>query len=312
MTFYDREGADGVRPAELLIFSRGQGARARVWRYATSDADVVLDGLTYKASTLTRSAIHRNQSSGKTSLTITMATGTPFVSEWLVVDPLDALGTTALTLLRVHLADDGSVVSASSDQRVTAFVGTVAGVTLDGAASTVECEGLESILAQSIPRVAIARTCPWSVYGRRCGLNPVSFQRPGTIASVGVATFGGGSDRLGLLGGTPAVTLTMSGGSPVLTTLAADPHHFDGGVLVWVDGTRTVRVHIASADLSLWPTVTALIHTPMPSVAVGAAINVWPGCLKTLNECNLRFSNLAHFGGFPRLPERSPLVEGLR
>lgn len=309
MSFYGREATDGVRAVELVTLARGQGSTARVWRYATGDSDVTLTGITYKASAISRGEIQRNQESGRTTLQLTMATATPFVAEWLARDPLDSRGTTAITILRVHLNDDGAVETSGGQSTGARFLGTVAGLEVDAETTAIACEGLGSLLEQSIPRVPITRTCAWPVFGHRCGLKPGDFDYAATITAVGVISEPGavGSG----LSGSPTVMMTMTGSAPLLLGVDLDVHYFDGGVLTWVDGSRTVRLHIASTDLSAWPAVTAVLYDALPAGAVADAVTLWPGCQKTVDICRDRFANVVHFGGFPRLPERNPLREGL-
>ncbi len=82
-------------------------------------------------------------------------------------------------------------------------------------------------------------------------------------------------------------------------------------MLVWVDGDRTIREHIAVADVSDYPTVILQTYQPLPVTAVGDAVTLIAGDQKTVAVCRDRFANVNHFGGFPRLPERNPLIQGV-
>ncbi len=308
MSFYTREGTDGVRAVELVTLARGQGSTARVWRYATGDSDVTLNGLTYKASAVTRGPIQRSQESGRTTLQLTLATATPFVAEWLDRDPLDARGATSITILRAHLDDAGAVETSGGQSTGARFLGTIVGLEVDSETTSVACEAVGTLLEQSIPRVPITRTCAWPVFGFRCGLNPDDWSYEAEVDAVGTVSDAGIGAALT---GAPTVTLTMTGAAPLLLGVDLDVHYFDAGQLLWVDGARTVRMHIASADLSAWPEVTAVLYEALPAGAVGDAVTLWPGCQKTVDICRDRFANVVHFGGFPRLPERNPLREGL-
>jgi hypothetical protein len=51
------------------------------------------------------------------------------------------------------------------------------------------------------------------------------------------------------------------------------------------------------------------VVTLVDSVAdlvVGATVTLWPGCSRTVNHCQNKFSNLANYGGLPYLPAKNP------
>ncbi len=308
MTFYGREATSGVRVVELVTFTRGQGSTARVWRYCTGDADVTVSGLVYRASTLTRGPIQRNQTSARTNVRVTLATETPFVREWIDTDVLDAPGVAAVTILRAHIADAGTIDTTGGEPTAAIFLGTVTGLSIEQDTTTVECAALGAALETAVPRIPILRSCAWSLYGTQCGEDPVDSAYTATIDDVGsvVGT---------TLANTPTVTLTMDGTLPTVLLdgdTVDDLTYFDTGVLLWIDGTRTVRVHIASADLTAWPEVTLNLFQPLPEASVGDEVTLWAGCTKTVEICHARFANVNRFGGFPRMPDKNPLIQGLK
>lgn len=304
MTFRERESASGVAPVELVTFARGQGAAARVWRYATGDVPVTYLGLVYHPAALTREAIRLDQSSGRTSVTLSIATATPFVAEWLAPGVVPARGVTSVTIMRVHLTAEGTVDGLGSEPTGARFLSEFSGMEIDGDVTRIACDGIGSRLSRPVPRVPITRTCAWSLFDARCALAPTDLQRTGTIAAVGTAA----EPWLG----SPTVTITMAGSVPtILPGPIPDLTFLDGGVLnVTISGVLT-RFHIEKADLSAWPSVVAVLYDAMPSAAIGTSATLWPGCQKTVAVCRDRFNNVPHFGGFPRLPERNPLIKGL-
>jgi hypothetical protein len=321
-TFSTRDATSGVRPVECVTFARGAGAHARVWHYTTADVDVTVNGVTYRASTFTRGPIRRTTETGKTRLELRCAAATPCVADWR--DDPWAPVPTSVSVLRVHVTAAGVPVSPLATAHV--FSGTVEGVVLANGAAEVACAGLATALERELPQVVIAKTCPWALYGPRCGLDPADFQSTAVIAAVGTvggSAFGGP----GLLyGAQPEVTLTMDDPSaPTLNDTYTDPdtgevlpastdaRRFDGGTFLWTDPAtgRDRRTAILTADLAAWPAVTLVLYEAVPAGAVGDAATVWAGCEKTLAVCKGRFANDARFGGFPFLPERSPLVDGL-
>ncbi len=313
MSFLVREGADGTRAVDLITLSRGSGVLARVWRYATLDTDVTVSGLTYRASTMQCGTISREQTSGRATLQITTATATEVVAEWQAVSALDPVGPIGVTVLRAHVTSAGAVET-TGETTWARFLGTVSGMEISGAETVLSCEALANQLAtRTVPRVPILTTCPWAVYGHRCGVNPTSVAESGTVTAVGVAA--PGSPDLGLYGGTPTVTITMATSAPLLLGVDPDLERFNGGVLVWSrttpDGPSVSRIHIMQASVNTWPTLTCVLYTDLGSAAVGQTVSLWPGCQKTIEICFARFNNKARFGGFPGLPDRNPLLRGL-
>jgi hypothetical protein len=50
------------------------------------------------------------------------------------------------------------------------------------------------------------------------------------------------------------------------------------------------------------------LQYPAQGLAVGAAVDMYAGCDRTLNTWHNRFSNAANFGGFPWIPQKNPFA----
>ncbi|GJG88730.1 hypothetical protein tb265_39110 [Gemmatimonadetes bacterium T265] len=306
-------------PVECVTFTRGSGPAGRVWRYATADVDVTLDGVTYRAAALARGAIRRAQESAQTSCTLTLATATPFVQDWLGgrAAPDESAPVIGVTVRRAGLHADGSPAAAGDADAPPdgglVFVGAVAGLEVDGPTATLACESLLDRLERDVPRLSLALTCPWALYDARCGVDPAAVAAPGVLVGLGTAATG---PLAGLA--TVTVALAVPPNPPAAPTiglpLAPDPERFDGGQCVWGGGTAadpTRRTAILQADLSAWPTVVCVVQGPPPLAFPGEAMTLLPACQKTFAVCRDRFGNGRRFGGFDRLPHRNILQVGL-
>lgn len=321
-SFWASEATDGRTPVELYTFTIGSGSQARVWRFAAFTQDVTLRGLVYAASGIRRSDLRRTMETGKTTLELTMPRTTPIVEAWLdesVSPHLDGMTNfasgqfTTLTILRTHLDAAGVVVGTTPDPNgaLTAaiFLGSLVGMTIVGGTATITADSMQSLLDKPVPNIPIQRTCPWGLFDQRCGLDPADFVKTGTITAFTTET--GSVVRNGM----PKITVALAGAG-LLPELNGFPdlEYYNGGTVLWeeeIDG-KTVRrktgIHYAQI-FGLWPNVLLTLETPIPETV--SEVSLWPGDQKSFNVCRYRFENNARFGGFPLIPDRNPMRDGL-
>ena len=120
------------------------------------------------------------------------------------------------------------------------------------------------------------RQCPHLLYGAACGANSSTFRVPGVTASSGT-------------------TLTVS------AVGAFANGYFAGGYVEW-----QVIVGIYERRFIESHTTTSLVLSTRADVALGTAVNVYPGCDHLLATCNSKFANAANFGGLPYIPSKNP------
>lgn len=124
--------------------------------------------------------------------------------------------------------------------------------------------------------------CPWTLFGRGCGLVESSFRRTGTLS---------------LIDGKVVTTAT-----PGITVAPAKYWHrgfirFEGRIIA-----------IRDWDLSD-PTHLYLASQP-PASWVGPTLTFVPGCDKTIETCRARYSNEEKFAGIGyAIPPYNPLLE---
>lgn len=300
------------RAVELITFARARPTGAgRVWRYAVADHDVSVAGVTYRAAVLTRGAIRRGDS-GKESCELEASLELPCLAEWRseggAVAGLAAETPTTVQILRAYVASpgDGSAAAAATSP-APLFLGELAGIELEGSTATLTVNSLRTLFDRAIPRVPIGRQCPWTLYDERCGVDRTAHVWTGTITARGVSESG------------PTLTVTMDAPSlPTTVDGDPDPYRFVGGTLATTPtagadaGKETARVGITGTPLYSWPMLVLALLRDDAAFTVGATVRLAAGCDRYQATCIGRFANGRRFGGFPSLPNRDPMRDGLQ
>lgn len=158
---------------------------------------------------------------------------------------------------------------------VPIFVGEVLSARFTGS----ECQLLVAPawrgLKRQVPALTVQNQCAWMLFSGGCGLDREDFKDVATLTAV--------------------EGLTVSS----TTFDARADGYYVNGWLEAADGERRVIVaHVG-------PVVT--VAGPMPaSFAVSAEVFAFAGCDRTEVTCRVKFNNLVHHLGFPRVPGRNP------
>lgn len=154
-----------------------------------------------------------------------------------------------------------------------------------GRVSTIKCLRTEvdltikselETLNVNIPRNTFQPTCVHSLYDTGCTLNKASF--------TSSASCNGGS------------TTTL-----INTTLTQANGYFDQGVILFTSGANSGLFRTVKSYLNSSGQITVV--KPFPSAPLASdAFNIYPGCDKTKNTCNAKFSNVINFRGYPFIP----------
>jgi hypothetical protein len=162
------------------------------------------------------------------------------------------------------------------------------GLTADSQAgrqsAVLQVDSTISLLNVQMPRNLIQSGCSHILYDAGCTLNKASFRVSGSCSgSPGVLSFN--------------------------TNLTQADHYHDLGVITFTSGannglSRTVRSFAHTSGV-----VTLLL--PLPSApTAGDTFTILPGCDKQQATCSTKFSNLAHFRGFPYVPVPETQYDG--
>lgn len=182
-----------------------------------------------------------------------------------------ALDGAQVELWRVHAPAPGAAIVGG----ILRYAGTVADVDIDEAIAVTVKSALAR-LGAPFPRAVYQPGCDRTLYDAGCGLARASFQNTGT---VGI--------------GSTAKQLNIA-----LSTAKASGF-YTGGELRCVTGlnagaVRTIRTHLGASFNLAYP----LDHLP----AATDAVQLWPGCSRTIADCRDKFANLVRFTGKPFVP----------
>jgi len=128
-------------------------------------------------------------------------------------------------------------------------------------------------LKRRIPPQEYQRRCNHILFDAGCTLDREDFREPATLTFVSGVTV------------RAAEFATLGSG------------WFDSGYLEKGNERRMILRHVGD---------TIELITAMPSLAVGDAVDVFAGCLRTASVCNSKFSNLVNFLGFEFIPQKNP------
>jgi hypothetical protein len=169
------------------------------------------------------------------------------------------------------------------------FTGLIADSQAGRQSAVLQVDSTISLLNVQMPRNLIQSGCSHILYDAGCTLSKATFTSNYTVGS----------------GLTPGA-LTWA------ATASSTDDYFDLGVVKFTSGSnsglsRTVRV---SKNLGGAGTQFTIL-TPLPQApAVGDTFTAVPGCDKQQSTCSTKFSNLAHFRGFPYVPVPETQYDG--
>lgn len=166
---------------------------------------------------------------------------------------------------------------------VELFIGRVATISKIGRTHVeMKLKSPLSLLDIEMPRNTYQPGCQYTLFDQGCGLLKASFTFSGVVFGVVDADLG----------------ITVTGGIP--SPIGADgiPTYSFGRLLFTSGSNNDLQVSIAANDSSIM----GFQYPPIKNIQPGDTFDAWPGCSKTDNTCDLKFSNKIHFRGFPRVP----------
>lgn len=268
MTFTSRElsVADG-RPVRLYEFRRG----AQRWAWCGADRDINVQAIAFKAAAISDDGVRLT---GETTADVLTITGPATLEVAQLYRGAPPSAEVAVTVRDFHHGDPDQAASV----RVV-WVGSIAGVRWpqpDRAA--IACQSLTASMDRPGLRLTWERSCPHTLFDRRCGVDRNAYAVATTVQAM---------DGAGISNG----------------ALAAFPDGtFSGGFVEWPVGggeidRRGVERHVGG-ELQLLGGTQGLV--------LGMTCTVYPGCRQTAEYCQGQFANIDNFGGFRHLPGKSP------
>jgi uncharacterized phage protein (TIGR02218 family) len=238
-----------------------------VWRYAALDVDVVVGSDTYAAETISCDEIVQSGDSLQDEFKIIVPMTLPVVLSYLNSAPT---GTLAVRVRRQHFGISAApVVWVGTLDRVRAVSDASAELICTNALASLESGGL---------RLAWTRTCTHMLFDAECKASRDTFKRVATVSGIA-----------GLV-----VTAAGLAGAPVGV--------LRGGYLEWTTAEGYVERQTIIADNNGSVTLLAAAN----GLTSGMSVTAFFGCPRSAQACSDIFNNLANFGGFPHLPQKSP------
>jgi len=151
--------------------------------------------------------------------------------------------------------------------------GRIVGCTWSGSVARLGSESVFTLFKRAGLRRVYQIGCPHLLYGPACRVHPDAWRFSAIASSVsGPGLRVGGAEGFA-------------------------PGWFTGGMLQH-GGERRMIVGHAGTDIRLIDGIEAL--------APGAAVELWPGCDRSVDTCRTKFGNIANYGGLPFLPAKNP------
>ncbi len=209
MTYNAKAVSDeGMLECSLYEFRHGTD----YYRYTNADRDIVYDGETYTAASITDSGVQQDGSSDGSDLTISIDSSLPVPELFRGTPPSE---TVKLRVRRKCFDDEDAPVywygRVGAMRRIDEVTSELSGI-------------LGTLLGRGGLRLCWTRSCPHVLYGPGCKLNKDDYAVPATVTDVAAGSF-------------DAVEI---GGE--------DATWFDGGFVEWQQGGAVERRMIVSTD----------------------------------------------------------------
>lgn len=275
--------------AELFTFAYAQPVVATA-RFTSFDVPLTVGGYTYSTGLLIkRGGVTTKRGVEVQTLELEIApqidhpsapvlvNGQPFLEacRWGFLDSC------RVTMHKLFMATPGDV----SAGVVPWFQGRVADVQAGRFTAKLMIDSDIALLNVQMPRNIIQTGCVHRLYDAGCALNPASHTAAGTVSAV-------------------------DAGRTYIDTGFTDANgYYDQGIVTFTSGTgigvtRMVKSYTASFGRLKF------IQPLPPGVLPGDTFTVRLGCDKKQSTCSTKFSNIAHFRGFPYVPTPETVYDG--
>lgn len=250
------------RPVEIYTFYRD----FQPFRYTSADRDITVDGATFLARSISRSAIESGQEIARQSLSITAQRDLEVADLFRVSPP----SVPVTCLLQQFHEGDGQVAAL--------WNGRVVQVEWQGMNAVISCEAVYTTMRRVGLRRAYQKQCAHVLYGGGCKVNREAYRVEA-----------------------PADAVTGAQISVALADTFPDGYFAGGIVEFTIAGGLNERRFIAS---HVGPLLGLNSH-PL-GLGPGEIVRLYPGCDHTIATCSDKFSNSDNYGGMPYIPTKNP------
>lgn len=261
------------KPKELYRFVEG----ALVWTVTSSDSDETHAGEVYTSSAIGRDEAESKNELSRANLTVSVSIDDPMGRRWLktIID--------SVVSLTIFSKEDSSVS--------VVWKGRLSAVKPEATNIKLVFESIFTSLRRPGLRQRYQRSCPHVLYGRGCNLNKDDWAVSGQVVAI------------------DGVTVYM----PIAATYESG--YFTSGMIEAPNGTlRFITAH-SGGYLTLIRQLDDLTEQFLQSGYgynygnhYGAlVVRIFPGCDRSKETCNDKFSNLDNNGSFPFIPSKNPM-----
>lgn len=142
------------------------------------------------------------------------------------------------------------------------------------------CQSIKTMISGHLPSRKFSPACPWILYGNDCKVNKTDYKLEVNRSDC-----------------------TISNTSIIHSDLSSyDNGYFSFGFIECGHETILIVKHVGD-ELTL---LNAFFTDYEEDT-----FRIYPGCDLTKSTCETKFSNLSNFGGFPFIPVRNPVTEGV-
>lgn len=252
--------------APIELFQFKRGTAS--WVYTSADQSQFYLGQTYAAAPISRDAIDSSSELNRADLSIHGPHDLAVADQFRAYPPGEVV---TLNIYQRHRND------VALETRLL-WSGRVLTARWRDSQASLICEPITTSLRRGgIPR-QYGPQCPHTHYGPGCNVVRADYRLQGVIAAIN--------------------------GAVVSVPVAAsqDDGYLVGGYLYWqlpsgLRDARTILEHVGDQV-----TLTA----PLQHAVIGHAVELYPGCNRSLAQCNDRYGNAENHGGWPFMPNTNP------
>ena len=181
----------------------------------------------------------------------------------------------------VHVTVYRALLSDLTDWEIF-FQGSVRTVTIENKVARAVVEANSEILRSRVPIIIFQSECNWDLADGNCGLQEEDLSIEGVVNSI------------------TNISYEMTG----LSAYADD--YFTGGVATFGTDFRLITDYDQSSGI-------ITLQVPFDArVAVGATLDLLPGCDGSPDTCKNKFDNFDNYLGMPYIPTTNPVMWGFK
>lgn len=240
-------------------------------RITSHDDEITFQGKVYEPAIVRRSGTRATPDNNVSTVKIDL--------DYLNPEIIYALGAAPLTITYVQIT---KVFRGDSNrlEGIVYFIGVLGPISVQGVKASVTCYGIERLLRVTCPKWRYTPLCVHQVYDEGCGLDRKDF----TVSAYPTAN------------------------ADLTQFTAAEYGNYDNSYFQF-GHTRHFRsepVMIASHTGT-----TVITRFPVRFFEAGQELRIYPGCGKTMEECQTKFNNHLNaqyyrYWGFPHVPMDNP------